>query len=506
MKKYIIYLFAISLAFLWSCDDILEKEPFTSQKEEAVFKDIDGAYAAIIGMYNSMTNEDYYGRLIYAYEGSKGPDFFCEDTGNRFLVENGYRETSAVGGYTTNAWSQIYSVIFKCNDILFYIDKIEADEDEINVVKGQAYAVRALCYFDLMRLFAYPPIFSFPGKLHYNEKYQHGVPLILSKEEHDAAITNPPGRNTSVESFNQIVADFKLAIGFLDGEGVPQGHIGYDATCTLLSRAYLYMEEWQSAIDYGLEALDEDDLIKYEFFAENYYKPFNKESLFELAYSATDDLGSNSLNHLTRAPTYQAPGESKDGKVIDSDIGYAGYGLNKYARALLRSYPGDIRTYLICDNNEDLPDDGEELGYRKNVGRETHSVHNITVVRTPEPILNIAEAYAALGNASEAVRHLNMLAKYRLNTTFEEDVPDLFNVILDERHKEFILEGQNYWDKFRRNISFEREDEGSVTSDNKIIEFEKFEQVVYPIPQNEMERNKNIRGQQNPGYEPYTGQ
>lgn len=457
-----------------------------------------------------MTDEDYYGRLIYAYEGAKGPDFYCEDTGNRFLIENGYRETSAVGGYTTSAWSQIYSVIFKCNDILYYIDKINADEDEINEIKGQAYAVRALCYFDLMRLFAYPPIFSFPGKLHYNEKYQYGVPLILSKEEHDAAITNPPGRNTAVESYTQIVEDFKLAIGFLEGEGVPQGHLGYDATCTLLSRVYLYMEEWQSAIDYGEEALD-DDLIKYEFFAENYYKPFNKESLFELAYSSTDDLGSNSLNHLTRAPTYQAPGESKDGKVIDSDIGYAGYGLNKYARQLLRTRRDaednyiDIRTYLICDNNEDLPDDGEEQGYRKNVGRETHSVHNITVVRKPEPMLNIAEAYAALGNNAKAVEYLNMLTIYRLGITFEETEPDLLNVILDERHKEFILEGQNYWDKFRRNIPFYREDEGSVTSDNDYIEFEKFKQVVYPIPQNEMERNKNIRGQQNPGYAAYTG-
>ena len=107
-----IILFAFLLGLLSACDSILEKEPYTSIPDFEMFTDVEGAQGALNGVYNAMTSYDYYGRLMYAFEAAKGPDFYVTETGNRFHTENGYREISNVSGYANAAWVQIYSTIF----------------------------------------------------------------------------------------------------------------------------------------------------------------------------------------------------------------------------------------------------------------------------------------------------------------------------------------------------------------------------------------------------------
>ncbi|WP_430810466.1 MULTISPECIES: RagB/SusD family nutrient uptake outer membrane protein [unclassified Carboxylicivirga] len=503
MKKISI-IFLMMIAFLSACDDVLDKKPYTSMPEEDVFMSAEGAQVALEGIYNALTGEDYYGRLIYAFEASKGPDFWVEDTGNRFERENAYRESSTSGGYAGDAWDKIYDVIFACNSLLEGIKSIQGEEAEVTRIRGEATAIRALAYFDLMRLFAYPPIFSVPGGEHYAEKYKMGVPLLLTKQEHLDALINPPGREDASVCYDQIVADFDAAILDLQESDIMRGKISYEAANALLGRVHLYLGEWDKAIEACTKAKDAGDMIAYGIYTSTYFKPFNNENIWELGYSETDHLGSNSLNSLVRNPTVDIPGHPDDGDVLDDGIGYAGYGGSKSLQAILNAVPSDLRSYLICDNET-----GRKRGIRKYIGvNGAHNVHNIPIVRLPEVLLTLAEAEAeSNSDLSMAAGYLNEVYKARTDSEYELPATkeQLIEDILLERRKELVLEGHTFWDYFRRAIPFEREEEGNVNSEVAEIDYTQ-PQVVYPIPQNEMEANKNIRGQQNPGYDPYTDQ
>ncbi len=498
--KFKLLIFALLLG-LSACDDVLDKTPYISIPDYEMFTDTEGAQQALNGIYNEITDEDYYGRLVYAFEGSKGPDFYVEDTGNRFQEENGYRESSTLDGYADAAWDRIYSTIYLCNNMLSNIDLIEGDANEIKRLKGEALAIRTLAYFDLMRLFAYPPTFSIPGGDNYNDKYKWGVPLILSQDEHITVSFDPPKRQEAAKCYEQIVSDFTEAATLLEGLSASDGNVSYQAVNALLARVYLYMGQWTNAISAGEKALSGTSMLSYNDYTSNYYKPYNSENIWELQYSLADNLGSNSLNHLTRNPTVDIPGDPNDGSIADDKIGYAGYGGNIYLRAVLNEIDGDVRQYLICDNEL-----GDDTGIRKYIGDGNHSVHNIYMVRLPEVYLTLAEAYAEQGtNLIMAGEYMNKVYKARTNTEYVAPATGELIVadVLKERRKELVLEGHTFWDHFRRAIPFEREAEGNVSNDVAYIDYTQ-PQVVYPIPMNEMEANPNIRDQQNPGYAPYT--
>ncbi|MCG8578689.1 MAG: RagB/SusD family nutrient uptake outer membrane protein [Bacteroidales bacterium] len=498
MKQKIL-IFALLLSLFVACDDVLDKTPYTSVPTETLFEDIEGANIALVGVYNSLSSSDYYGRLMYAFEGSKGPDFYVEDTGNRFQEENGYRESSTLDAYANNAWDQIYSVVMLCNNILHYIELIDADADEIAAVKGQALALRGLAYFDLMRLFAYPPTFSIPGGDNYDDKYKWGVPLMISKEDNDEAVETPPARSDAQTCYQQIVTDLQGATVNLDGFSNGTYFISGRTANALLARVYLYLGEWDNAIAVGEQALGGNSMLSYDDFTTKYYIPLNSENLWELGYSSTDNLGSNSLNSLVRNPTIDEPGNPDDGEIAE-DVGYAGYGGNVYLRAVLNEVDGDARQYLIC--NSEL---GDDTGIRKYIGEGAHAVHNIYMVRLPEIYLTLAEAYAEQGtDLGKAEEYMNNVYEARTNMAYTAPATTdlLIADILKERRKELVLEGHTFWDHFRRAIPFDREPEGNVSSDVAHIDYTQ-PQVVYPIPMNEMEANPNIRNQQNPGYAAY---
>ncbi|TRX71481.1 RagB/SusD family nutrient uptake outer membrane protein [Carboxylicivirga sp. M1479] len=488
------------VALLVGCDDVLEKKPFTSIPDYEMFTDTEGAQQALNGIYNSLTSADYYGRLVFAFEGSKGPDFYVEDTGNRFQEENGYRESSTLDAYANNAWEQIYSVVFLCNNMLANIEIIKGEADDIKRLKGEALAIRTLAYFDLMRLFAYPPTFSVPGGANYNDQYKWGVPLLLSQEDHNNASLEGPKRSEATLCYDQIVADFEEAASLLNGMPASNGTISYQAVNALLARAHLYLGQWDQVIVAGEKALGTSSMISYDAYTSNYFKAYSSENIWELQYSLADNLGSNSLNHLTRNPTVDIPGDPNDGSIADDAIGYAGYGGNVYLRAVLNEVVGDVRQYLICDNEL-----GDDTGIRKYIGDGNHSVHNIYMVRLPEVYLTLAEAYAEQGtNLTKAAEYMNHVYEARTNMAYAAPATGdlIVTDVLLERRKELVLEGHTFWDHFRRAIPFDREPEGNVSNDVAHIDYTQA-QVVYPIPMNEMEANPNMRDQQNPGYADY---
>jgi tetratricopeptide (TPR) repeat protein len=506
MKKIIFYSLTGLFSVMVSCDDFLDKESYTDYDKEYVTKTREGIYGLLNGTYDMMSHQYYYGCNMYAYEASKGPDFFVRvSSGGSFERENRYAESTSSSGSAENMWTQLYMVIRNATTLLEYIHDVEdLDVENKRILQGEAVTLRGLAYFDLMRLFAYPPLFSIPGQDRYDEKYKWGIPIVEDMEMINNIYKYDVRRQTAEDMYKYIEGELLAGKTLLEGTQPQKGHVNYTAACALLTRLYLYMNRWDDAIEMGEEAVMSAQgiysLIPYENYKTTYYKPFTSENIWELTYSLTDNVGGNGLNNLVRKPTYNNPGMPNDG-LVSENIGYAAFGLSKYGREVLSDLD-DVRSYLICE----LGIIGKDYkGCRKYVGETYHFVYNVPVVRLPEVYLSLSEAYLESGNdVANAEKYYKMLREARTkdnNGFVGTSKKDQLEEILVERKRELMLEGHTFWDYFRRGTSIVRE---QIENSNKpLITFGSRTQVVYPIPLKELEANKAIRDQQNPGYEAY---
>ena len=541
------YAAAAAALLLQGCEKtFLDKESRSALPGEWVLTTEEGLDVQLTGLYNGLQSRYYYGGILYLYEATKGPDFFQRNIsgGYSFYSENGYSGGKNQSGNCPNAWTQIYNVIRNATLLIESIDDVSGDIAHLRHIKGEAYAIRALCYFDLLRLYAYPPKFSCPWGSSYDPadpKYRWGVPIIDTidkgfnvldystyldeeageiivfredrladlSEAQQALIRNYPercesgiGRNSAEDCWRFVDAELKRAWALMQDVSAENGRIGAAAILALRQRVALYMEDYAAVISLGEEWLSRFEsnysMIGYEGYSAQYYKPFSTESIFELKFTESDNNGSNSINYWARKQTYNIPGSELDGKMSEN-IGYAKLGLtfgtSSSGYELLNAYPLDVRRYLICD----LGVAGHDWkSIRRYVGEPYHYVHNIPLIRLPEIYLNMSEAYYNRGRINEAIDYLARVTLPRR----QEASPSInsINVILDERRREFIFEGQTFFDWFRngRNISGRPVIENITSS--ATITFGTTTQVVYPIPLLEMNANPAIRRQQNPGY------
>lgn len=164
MKKIFKYLLvAVCSVSVMSCD--LETSSPSVVDGEFVFGGIETAKPAILGAYNQLIN-DYNNGYVPNFT-NIGSDIERCSVGNITDLVGGaqlylepYTEAKFNINFQKGNWNRFYSIIFKCNSI---IENIEANPDYENIVKtapndlsdllGQAYALRALVYSDMVRYY-----------------------------------------------------------------------------------------------------------------------------------------------------------------------------------------------------------------------------------------------------------------------------------------------------------------------------------------------------------------
>ena len=517
MKRFFKYIFIILFGVGVTSCDFLDKESYSDYEGKDLMNE-QGMTGILNGIYDNFQSSSYYGALLYGFEMSKGPDFFVRiSSGGTFERECRYAEDTSSSGSAGSAWTQIYKAIRTATDLIEKLNSGIPDMDQatVNRYLGEAHGLRALAYFDLMRLFAWAPRFSIPGHEEYEEQYSHGLPIIDTTDMTVNPFKYKIRRASAEDTYKYIETEFLKSRELLKGVDTGKGHINYTAVCGLLARMYLYLEDWNSVIAFGNEALDSSigyNLIGFSSYKTNYYQSFNSENIWEIVYTATDNCGGSALNYVARKETFNNPGAPNDGQV-SKELGYAAFGLFEEAQKLLKNKVDgveDVRGYLVC--NLGVNSQPTYKGCRKYVGSSYHYVYNVPVIRLPEIYLTIAEAYLHKGNIAAAEEFYKPLRIARaqdsagFNTT---DVDAAMTQLLAERRRELIMEGHTYWDYFRRGAQMVREKAPFENVRRKTVNFglDKYQgraQVIYPIPLDELEANPDIRDQQSPGYDTYS--
>ena len=183
---------------------------------EDVFKSMATSRAAVNGLYSMMQSYSYYGRDAMVI-----PEVLSDNatrsvkSGNRYTGMNTMTHT-ATDANVSRMWSQMYQIITNTNAIIAYestIKKIAStlEQEEAAQLVGEAYAVRALVYFDLMKFFARPLKFTADGS-------HLGVPLVIKPIVNITEVVYP-ARNTAAEVYAQIDKDIASAIALLPQTG-----------------------------------------------------------------------------------------------------------------------------------------------------------------------------------------------------------------------------------------------------------------------------------------------
>lgn len=490
MKKIIIT-FLLSAGLLVSCAD-LEVTPTSFVTEDNYFITQDDATASVTAVYASLSidpgEQSLFGRNLY----------FLTDMASDYAaagVSATNPQVRALSSLTHDAtsdrvqvaWRQIYNGINRANVSIDNIQKVSGSEVIKTRLINEAKFIRGLLYFQAVRLWG-------------------GVPIVL----HEATSINlgdlKTNRSTVDEVYNQIIKDLT------DAEALPKTYTAADAgratsgaAKAILAKVYLTRKDWPNAIAKSREVIDGGyGYALFEEFQDIFTKTKKngKEHIFSVQFEP-NQAGNGSSGSTFQATSFTGFTATEPADIIsDVALFYDIYAPGdkrrdvSYAKQLLNPTTGTLYTFPkpIFKKYLDL----------SNLATPGNVAINFPVIRYADILLSLAEAINEQGGpTAEAYELINQVRRRAFGKpiTTPDAAVDLVGLnqstfraaIQEERKKEFVQEGQRWFDLVRWGTLVT--EVKKVTAKNSVSE----RNNLYPIPQSE--RNINPDGlPQNPGY------
>lgn len=282
MKKLkYIGLFVTALAILTSCN--LDTSPTLQlDGENLTSGDVE---SLTLGSYAFMKEDNGVMRSSH-YVGEFGSDnvALAGTTSDELMYIYDYNrtKTSTRIGYL---WSFAYKTIISVNGTMERIE--EGESKEKDYLLGENLYLRAYHYFLLVNCFGQPYI--------NNPTQNLGVPIKLTTSMDDF-----PERATVAEVYDQIIEDLERAVNLMtipDGSVMKAKDNAYASKETaeaLLSRVYLYMENWTKAEEYATKVINSG---RYQLITGSSYGNYaqanpkeNKETIFAVRFNKDDKM------------------------------------------------------------------------------------------------------------------------------------------------------------------------------------------------------------------------
>lgn len=164
MKKYMLALAAaVSIAFT-SCDDWLDVRGDMETKEKDLFEKKQGFCDALTGCYMTMADRTAYGeKLTMSNIESLANLWALNDyqylPADYYLKQHDYGQDEARAAIQ-EIYAKLFNVVTQANALLKNLEQngnVIGDASLRAVLEGEAYALRAFCQFDILRLFGQLP-------------------------------------------------------------------------------------------------------------------------------------------------------------------------------------------------------------------------------------------------------------------------------------------------------------------------------------------------------------
>ncbi|SDJ59603.1 SusD family protein [Pedobacter sp. ok626] len=458
--------FVTMLSIVSCTKSFLDQKPYTSISREDALKTAADIKTALNGTYANLRNGELRGAAVPLLGDLLADNIYLSTVNiGLFNGENAYSITTD-GAYSNRVWFFAYANILQANNI---IDAELNQGADVLQYKGEAYAIRALVYFDLVRLF---------GKPYTTDPNSLGVPVVL---HYDPAAL--PKRNTVAEVYTQILSDLDKAINLMSQYNGSARFSKY-AAIALKAKVSLYNGDYQNAYDLAKDVLSNSGftpvnraaLTGYWASATPHDGDNKVETLFELASDVFNNNGSDELSmHFVQA-------DNSEGEMLTTQSLYDAYTATDVRKSLIlkgvRNRVGGENPAYIVNKYPVLVGDFNEK----------------KVIRFSEVQLIAAEAAYRINKEPEAIILLNALMAQRdPSLTYHSSGLALLADIVQERRKELAFEGDRFFDLNRLNQDIMRTEEYP----SGIIEAGDYRRVM-PMPLGEINVNPNII--QNPDY------
>jgi hypothetical protein len=452
----------VLLLSLASCEkSFLELKPPTSLTPEFALATEADLQVALRGAYAGLKNTALYGRSLMVLG-----DIMADNTyqsvlnTNRYTAFNLYNYT-VTDGDVSGLWTASYTVILRANNI---INSPIADNANIKQIKGEAYAIRALAYYNLVRYFA-SPYTADPSKL--------GVPIVTTYQA-----DLKPERAKIADVYSLINKDLNQAYSLMTVFTNSSQFSKYAAKA-LQAKVYLTMGDKTNAKAAALDVITNSGFTAISAAAHTGYwagvapRTDKVETLLEISFDAVANNAFDALSYI-----YLQSGNYGD-MLCSTDL----YNLFETA---------DIRKSLYTTGTRG----GLASVFVNKYTSFTGDHSDTKVIRMSEMYLIAAEA-SYPSNTVDALKYVNEVTSRRGATAIASSGQDLLEDIITERRKELAFEGERYLDmqRLQRNIVRSKNYPSAALS----IDFTNFRRIM-PIPQVELDANPNIKSQQNPGW------
>ena len=464
-----------------------------TETTEGLTQAVNGAYALFKDHvpFNGTSDDNLmYLRQYFQMSDFSSDDFTCAQvTEDPFFLSFSLNHTPT----QTNAryfWYISYKIINDCNTVIEAVENSGTTNATRQQLLGECYFLRAFAQFNLAKFFARP---------YSQNPAADGIILRTS--------TADPGqkaRSTVEETYAQIIADAEKAADLMTQ---PRGvtYASKEAAWALLSRAYLYKEDNEKAVEYATKVINSGSFSLAT--ADEYSTLFanaksSSETIFCIAFTPLEDYGKF--------------GSIASMMYSDGNSGWGEEFASQSIRDLMGEHEEDVRWQYIT-----ALEDGDGNIEKKN-GIETYYVSKFSfqdgsptlsspvMFRLAEMYLNRAEANAKLGNTTEA---LNDVDEIRSNRGLEGSLYDgtvpagstALEVVLNERRIELSFEGHRNFDVYRNNEDMVRNYWGyhipglketdidlskEPTGYPSLITAPTSPRIIYYIPVDEVQTNK----------------
>lgn len=442
MKKLkFITFFSLCLLLSTSCKKWLELKPQDGKVREDYWQTADQLKAAVIGCYVSLSNNVLVQNL---FEWGELRADMISTTPSSTTEEVAFAQANILTTSSLTKWNTLYTVINNCNTVIKYGPNVLAkdptlNQQQLDAYLAEAYALRALMYFDLVRTFG-------------------EAPLQLEASSSDANIQMLT-KSSREDILKQVIADLAFAeqhaVTSYGADPVQnKGRITRYAVNALQADVYLWMagsdhpEYYTNCIaacdkvinsgEFGLI----DGSNQLNWYTTLFYNGNSSESIFEIQFDAQllnpfyAMLGNPSAKRFTASPALMD-------NVFTTD-------------------PTDPI------NIKDIRGDGGSIRATDNVIWKFMGTTNINAIRTQttsyahwffyryaDILLLKAEACAWANRGQDALTLINQVRTRAralpasAQSPADNDPEGITEYILAERQREFAFEGKRWFDVLR---------------------------------------------------------
>lgn len=470
--------------FLSGCSaSFLDVEPMTDILENNFYKTIDDAEMALIGCYDGYQRTSSNGNLSFTVaseilsDNCFGGTGHTDGRGYQVLDRFDKAQSPSDNNLFDGTWTDYYAGIFRCNTLLTKMEETDfGDQQNTQLrIEGETRFLRAIMYFDLVRLFGRVPLLTSPTS--------ENVPQVEAKE-----------------TYQLIVEDLKFAADNIPADAYPKsnaanndGRVTAHAAKALLARVYLFYTGYYGVDDLAVtkaevlagleEVISSNEFALVEEFKNLWpassYTPVsndntldrsqyagkgNIEVVFAKKFNNTQNYNGNidgnrwvvmlGLRNTNFSPYGQGWGactvnprlvnafSDNDGRKVASIIDIEGEGIAGFDINDQREYTGYANKKYTPTS---LPDGSSNTGGDNDF--QISQDQDYFVIRYADVLLMAAE----LGSP-QAQSYFDLVRQRAYGSGYTS-LPVSKGNIMQERRFEFAFEGIRYWDLLRQGIN-----------------------------------------------------